>query len=275
MTLDASLLARAIPEGSMRHYAWLYTPKQQHDVIAALFLLESELHDTANAPHDVAHIRLQWWREEIDRLTKGNAQHPATRAMQAHGRADIDFSVLEPLILSTAQDIAHSTYETDIELNQYLKNCMGGLMKLAVCFLSNAPTPTMLAAAESIGSFIRQVETLRDLRTDIHHGRLYLPLHELDQLNIEYEALAAKEWSTEFIEWLTTRCRQNIQQYAQLKQALMKDEASSLRPLLVFGGLHEKLLSHLCDDPGKFSQRLELSAFSKLWTAWRTARKYR
>jgi len=274
MTLDASLLARAIPEGSMRYFAWLYSPKEKRDIIAALFLLESELRDTANAPHDVAHIRLQWWRDEIGHITKGNAQHPATRVLQARHNGNIDNSLFDSLILTTAQDIAHSTYETDIELNQYLKGGMGTLLKLAAAYLNDAPTPTILATAEGIGAFIRQVETLRDLRTDVHHGRLYLPLHELDQLNIEYEALAAKEWSSAFVEWLKARCHQSLQQYTQLKDSLVKEEALTLRPLLILGALHEKLLSRLRTDPDNFNQRLELSAFDKLWTAWRAARQH-
>ncbi len=274
MILDTSLLKRAIPEGSMRYFAWQYTPKPHREVIAALFLIETELRDTANAPHDVAHIRLQWWREEIDRLAKGNAQHPAAVVLQEHKRGDIDFTLLEPLLLTTAQDIAHSTYETDTELNRYFKEDLGSLMKLAACYLNPNVTLTLLDAAEQFGSFIRQTETLRDLRDDIHHGRLYLPLATLNELNIEYEMLQDKNWPGHFITWLQARCQQCIQQHIQLTTALLANEASVLRPILVIAALHEKVLQELCARPNNFYKRLELGVFTKLWTAWNTARRF-
>jgi len=271
MKLDTALLQRAIPDGSMRYFAWLYTPQDKRDALAALFLLESELRDTANAPHDVAHIRLQWWRDEIDRLNRGNAQHPATQVLQASRSPTTDFTVLDGLLLSTAQDIAHSTYETDVELLQYARG-YASLYKLAALLLNGAPTSAALDAAEKLGSFIRTIETLRDLRLDVHHGRLYLPLSEMDKLNIEYQVLESKVWPSEFVQWLTIRCNQLLQQQQQIRQALLKTEAAQLRPLLVLATLHEKLLDMLIKNPSSFDYRAELKPFSKLWTAWRIAR---
>ena len=79
MMLDQSLITRALPPGSMRYFAWLYTPAAHREVIAALFVIEAELHDSARAAHEVAHHRLQWWRDEIDQLIAGKARHPATQ----------------------------------------------------------------------------------------------------------------------------------------------------------------------------------------------------
>jgi len=272
MTLDTSLLQRAIPDGSMRYFAWLYTPKQHRDAIAALFLLESELRDTARAPHDVAHIRLQWWREEIDRLNKGNAQHPATRVLQESRCSSTDFSSLDGFVVSTAQDIAHSTYESEAELHQYISS-YGSLLQVAASFLDSSTSPQMSDAANQLGAFVRTVETLRDLRTDIHHGLLYLPLSEMDKLNIEYEQLASKGWPPEFNQWLKQRCVGLLKQQAQLRQRLRGEEASSLRSLWVLAGLHEKLLMLLINDSANFHQRLELGTLTKVWTAWRCAKQ--
>lgn len=270
--LDRSLLQRAIPDGSMRYFAWLYTPHQHRETIAASFLLESELRDTARAPHDVAHIRLQWWREELDRLNKGNAQHPATLVLQAHRNSNTDFSLLENLLLSTAQDIAHATYDTDAELQQYTNN-YGSLVRFISTMICDGSSPTLSDAATKLGSFIRTVETLRDLRADIHHGHAYLPLNELDQLEVEYETLESKEWPPGFVYWLQSRCQSILKTQVDLQNALLKSEATQLRPLLVLAALHEKLLSLLAKDVANFDSRLELKPFSKLWTAWRTARR--
>lgn len=254
----------------MRYFAWLYTPPDKRDAIAALFLLESELRDTANAPHDVAHIRLQWWREELDRLVKNQAQHPATRTLQAILERSIDSSLLDGFMLSCAQDIAHATYDSDTELQQYTTS-YGTLFKLAATLINESPSPTLLDAAGKLGAFVRTVETLRDLRMDIHHGHAYLPLVELDKLGIEYETLESKVWPVVFTQWLQSRCDNILQAQVQLRSALLKKEAVQLRSLLVLAAQHEKLLALLAKNVSNFDRRLELKPLSKLWTAWRTA----
>jgi phytoene synthase len=276
MKLDSSLVTRAAPPGSMRYYAWLYAPEQHRDYLAALFLIESELHDSARAPHEVAHIRLQWWREEVARLIASKAQHPATQVLQAAARPNADFEVLQETALSAAQELANVTYETDAELTQYLRGGLGALLTLAAQHLSPKPTEPLLNAASQIGAFIRQVEITRDIRQDFHHGRLYLPLATLDQLNIEYEALQTKDWPDAFVQLLKSRSQQQLAAYKTLQQDLPTAEKQTLRPLLVLGDLHARLLQTLIADPVTHTrQRLELGPMQKLWTAWRAARAAR
>ncbi len=296
MKLDSALVDRAVPAGSMRYYAWLYTPEAHRDLMAALFLIEAELHDSARAPHEVAHIRLQWWREEIDRLIAGKAQHPATQVLQAAsntrtGRFDaaqrpeasipvaeqrrsvLDFQLLHEAHLSAAQELANATYETDIELTQYLCGGLGSLFTMAAQHLAESPTTQLLDAASQLGSFVRQVEILRDLRPDFHHGRLYLPLAKLDELNIEYEALQSDDWPDTFVQLLKSRSQQQLAAYQTLREGLLSSEKQALRPLLVLGDLHAQVLQIIARDPATHTrQRVELSPIRKLWTAWRAAR---
>jgi len=276
MKLDSTLTARAAPPGSMRYYAWLYTPEAQRDFLAALLLLEAELHDSAHAVHEVAHVRLQWWREEIERLIAGKAQHPATQVLQAATQdrpGRFDFQLLHQTLLSAAQELANVTFETDTELNQYLHNGLGALFTLFAERSTDAPSAQLLATASEIGAFIRRAETTRDVRQDFHHGRLYLPLNKLDELNIEYETLQQPQWPDAFVQLLQSRCAEHLSAYRTLKQGLLTTEKQALRPLLVLGDLHAQLLQRLAADfVAHTRQRLELGPVQKLWTAWRTAR---
>jgi len=271
MTLDISLRQRAIPDGSMRYFAWLYTPAEYRDVIAAIFLLESELRDTARVPHDVAHIRLQWWRDEIERLSNSNAQHPATQILQTAKKSATDFFALEQLILCCAQDIAHSTYESDAELQQYFYN-YGSLGTVAASLVNVSPSSQVLEAAQKLGAFIREVETLRDITLDVHHGYLYLPLNDLDKLNVDYESLASGQWPMAFTDWLVDRGRNMLKRHQALMQALLDSEQVQLRSLIVLATLHQKLIEQLVSDQDNFKRRVELGTLTKVWTAWKSAR---
>lgn len=272
--LDASLVQRAAPAGSMRYFAWLYAPEALRDVLAAVLLIDAELRDSARTPHDVAHVRLQWWREEIERLSSHRAQHPATRIIQSRHLARVDIERLQYVAVTAAQDLANSTFETDVELNSYLQNGNGALFMFAVqCLSAVPPSPALLDAAQQLGAFVRQTEIVRDLRADLHHGRLYLPLAELDSRHIEYEMLQNAEWPPAFVEWLKRRCEQQLRTYHELKRALLDSERIGLRPLWVLSELHARLLEKIMRDPVKQTQqRLDLGAFEKPWTAWRAAR---
>ncbi len=137
-------------------------------------------------------------------------------------------------------------------------------------------TATTLDAASQLGAFIRQVEITRDLRQDFHHGRLYLPLSTLDELNIEYEALQRDSWPESFVQLLKSRSQQQLTAYQALKQGLLSREKQILRPLLVLAALHARVLETLASEPAAHTrQRIELSAIQKLWMAWQAARTAR
>ena len=276
MSLDRSHITRALPPGSMRYFAWLYTPADYRDVLAALFVIEAELHDSARAPHEVAHHRLQWWREEIDQLIAGQARHPATQVLQIHAAQSIDFQPLHTTLLSTAQELANATYETDAELARYFQGGLGTLLATTMHYLTPNPSSAVLDAATQLGAFIRHTEVIRDIRQDLHHGRLFLPLAQLDVLNIDYEELQSSAWPEPFVELLKTRCAQPVNQLNTLKNSLLSNEKKALRPLLVLAELHAAMLHHISTDPvAHTQQRVELKPLSKLWTAWRSARMAR
>ncbi len=77
------------PAGSMPWHAWLYTPPAARPLVAAAFALQAELRPIADArvDHGVAHLKLQWWREEIQRLEQGQPRHPLTQAALASAGA--------------------------------------------------------------------------------------------------------------------------------------------------------------------------------------------
>src|SRR5437868_15335377 len=106
--LEDSLINRAAPPGSLRYFALLYTPEPLRDAVTALYVIDAEIRESAqSANHDVAHTRLQWWRQEIDRLVNANPQHPATRTLNSLASFDRkNFSRLHELLVAADMDLA-------------------------------------------------------------------------------------------------------------------------------------------------------------------------
>lgn len=276
--LDATLVDRAAPPGSMRYFSLLFTPPEQRQVVAAMYVVDAELRDSALAAHDVAHARLQWWREEMDRLAAHKPQHPATRVLaRAGGVASVDFKVLQEAVLAAMMDLACATFETEAELAQYFGRSSGVLMEIVARYLAAGEiSEQALLAAQQCGQLVRHTEVLRDLRRDVHRGRLYLPLAALEQAQITHEMLEHSQWPDALIQLLQTRAHQQLIEFHAALDALTHAEKAALRPLIVAAQLHARLLTRIARQ--RFAQsrvRAELNSFDKLWTAWRAARAAR
>lgn len=75
---------KAAPEGSSLYYACLFQSAPARQRLYALFALYYELLDSVFAASDpgVSRIKLQWWREELERLASGRPRHPVAEALQ-------------------------------------------------------------------------------------------------------------------------------------------------------------------------------------------------
>ncbi|NLG74943.1 MAG: squalene/phytoene synthase family protein, partial [Xanthomonadaceae bacterium] len=277
-TLDASLVNRAAPPGSMRYFALLYTPEDRRDALTALFVIDAEIREAADsANHEVAHTRLRWWRDEVDRLVNAGAQHPATQALERHHRGSREsFAKLHELLVAADMDLARMTYANASELRAYLARSGGTLAELIAAELASPDTSNdaVRSAANAIGIGIRQAEIVRDVRQDVHDGRLYFPLEELDEHAVQTEQLSKGEINAG-AKRILARMKQDAQ--AALAPRLPDDGThEALRPLRVLAALHGRLLERIAArhyEVGK--ERIELGPLEKPWTAWREARRSR
>jgi phytoene synthase len=274
--LDPTFIDRAAPAGSMHYFSLLFASPEQRSFLAALYVIESELRESSLAAHEVAHTRLQWWREEIGQLSQRRPRHPATRALLQLA-PELDYQVLQEPVLAAAMDLACATFDTEDELTQYFHRSGGALFELAARYFvgRDISEPARLASHQA-GALIRQTETWRDLRRDIHRGRIYLPLDTLDQAQLTAASLRQETWPPALLQLLQSRAHQQLLEYRTTVDALLLTEKATLRPVLVLAGLHARLARKMVRQ--NFSQsrtRVELHPFDKLWTAWRTARTAR
>ena len=278
MTLDTSLVNRAAPPGSLRYFALLYAPPEHRDALTALYLIDAEIRESAQSVnHDVAHTRLQWWRQEIDRLVNGNPQHPATRVLHERSSgARNRFAKLHELLVAADADLSRMTYVNARELRAYSSRSGGAIHELIAGQLLDAAAldEATRAAANRIGAGVRETEILRDVRQDAYEGRLYLPLDELDKHKATVEDLRAKQVSAAARELLRSFRATLANDLDAALTSVHATSRSALRPVLVIGALHRRLLDRIAaHDYDIASARIELGPFVKPWTAWRAARK--
>ncbi len=276
-SLDDSLVNRAAPVGSLRYFALLYTPPEHREAVTALYVIDAEIRESAqSANHDVAHTRLQWWRQEIDRLVNHNAQHPATHILAAQPGIDRKrWAKLHELIVAADMDLARMTFLDHRELRAYCARSGGTTQELIAAVLSTeGSNENVRTFANRLGIGIRQTEILRDLRQDAYDGRMYLPLDEMERAQLGIEDLRGKEVGSSLKVVLQTLATQTEAELALEAADLSADTKAYLRPLFVLAALHRQLVKRIArSDYDVASQRQELGPIEKPWVAWRAARR--
>lgn len=278
-SLDETLVNRAAPPGSLRYFSLLYTPPEKRDAVTALYCIDAEIRESAqSANHDVAHTRLQWWRQEVDRLVNGNAQHPATRLLAALSIPRQTLSRLHELVVAADMDLARLTYVNMNELRAYAARSGGTVQELiaAVLLHPDALEEPERAASNRIGAGIRATEMLRDARQDACDGRLYFPLDELQKDGVKLEHVRAREMNASVKAVLARFCKNVAEDLDAAAASIPHDKRSHFRPLLVLAALHRRLLQRIAAGGYEIAtERIELGPVEKPWVAWRAARKAR
>lgn len=264
------------PAGSMRWYAWLFAPPAARPLVATAFALESELQSIADTrtDHGVAHLKLQWWREEFLRLEQGQPRHPLTKAaLSSAPGSGPAWRPFQDLLSSLELDLAVSTYETEEELDRYFALADG--LQRAIAGVS-APIDTHTEQfATAASQAVRGIEIIRDLRQDAVNGRVYLPLAWLEAEGIDHTALHSESISSGARGCLTRLAARSREQYHKACEAMAEGDCTRLRGLRVLLELHASLLDRI--ERAQFEvgrQRFSLGSMEKLWTAWRTARQH-
>lgn len=264
------------PAGSIRWYAWLFTSPAARPLMAVAFALEKELRSIRDArgDHGVAHLKLQWWREECLRLEQGQPRHPLTQtALAAAPDAGSAWQPMQDLLSSLELDLACATYESEAELHRYLA-LADGLQRVMGAVLG--PTDARLERfASATGQAARGIEIIRDLREDAIGGRIYLPLAWLDAEGVNHNELRAENMSPGARRCLARLAAESRENSQRAREALIECDFAALRGQIVFLELHIALLEQI--EREQFAvgrRRLMLGPMQSLWTAWRAARQH-
>ncbi len=300
--------ARAMPatpeSHSARYFALLYSAATERPVLEALFGIEYEVFDSLRAglDHNVAHSRLQWWREECERAANGRPVHPLTKALvsalSAAARSSPPVPAAEAGLDGQPQavglpglvglcgivdvavwDLAGATFETRRELDAYCERWAAGMIEPLVVPPLVAPQPVSPTRAtrttewRALGAALREVELLNDLAREAHHGRIRVPLDELERANADTSALARPPWPDSLAEQLRARHKTLRNNISRILIDVDREQQPAMRGLLVWAALawrsSQRAERALPDRlrPGRFD------AISDAWFAWRIARQ--
>lgn len=260
----------ATPLGSSTYYSIRFSPAEGRDDLAILAAWRHQVRAILVEVSDpnVARLKLQWWREDLERPPGGRPGHPLSQAVRAVvGRHQLPLrpflqmadQVQEEILRHRLPDLAALIRACDIDL--------GALYELmALC--QDPIKAADLATVRTLGAYCALVYRIRDSGWLARQGRAPIPMEFLTPHNLTPEALRIGPHRARLPEWLPELARQ-----AQALQG-----PSFLSPALpTFARVRARILGFLLKEIEALSfqvadQRVSLTPARKLWIAWRTTR---
>lgn len=164
--------------GTSFYWAMRLLPPEKRRAMYAVYAFCREVDDIADDPGHTEHkrLRLQEWREEIDRLYAGRPSQPVARALApAIARFDLKRQDFLAVIDGMEMDAADRVRIADFAgLATYCDRVACAVGRLSNCIFGLDPE-TGRHLAHALGEALQLTNILRDLDEDGARDRLYLP----------------------------------------------------------------------------------------------------
>ncbi|MGI4984331.1 MAG: squalene/phytoene synthase family protein [Janthinobacterium lividum] len=287
---------KAAPPGSTLYYALQQARPAQRPALAALYAYRRELADTVLECSDpsIAQTKLDWWRRETLNLSQGTPSHPVSHALADTLPALCRTPApLLALIDGFEQDLRQARYLDLPGLKKYLSVVAGDFTQQVARAASldkttdaaaepaasttgaNAALPVARPSwAHRLGMALAFASIIADVGADARHGRIYLPISEMQQFGVTAADILNRRYGAAFtalMAFQTARARDELR--ASL-DAIPRSERRAQAPLRAQAAMALRLLAEI-ESTGfqVLHQRIALTPVRNLLVAWWAAQR--
>ena len=260
----------ATPLGSSTYYSLRFLPpelRQELSILYAWWVQIGEIPLRMREP-SVAHRKLGWWREELERIEGGQPAHPLTRALQTVVlQQHLPITAFAEKLRVTEQMILGDHPRSAQALRQHCAQDLGNLFML--CYrCQGLRVPHQLQAAKSLGTGCALIARIRDAGLLARRSIPAVPLDWLQEKGLQPAWLVSPEHRSALPELLP--------RLGELAEDQWDGVALGDPPL--FARIQKRLCSALLEEITALNfqvmeQRVSLTPFRKLWLAWREHRR--
>ncbi|CAH2809606.1 MAG: Phytoene synthase (EC [uncultured Caballeronia sp.] len=279
MNFDDYCQQKAAPDGSGTYYALRRALATKQPLLTALFALHRELEETVKETSDptIGRTKHAWWQSELGRLDGGEPTHPVTKALQAHaGDAahpvldDAGRTSLAAVVDGFGMDLDQARYLDGPGLRRYLEQT-GGAFATAVARATAHDPQAAAAWAVPLGSALLLADRMQNIGDDARHGRIYIPIDELQRFNVTAADIINRKYSDAFADLMCFQTRRARKALQDALAAVPPAERATQRVLRAQAALVLALFDEI--ERERFQvlhQRISLTPIRKLWITWRT-----
>ena len=264
---------RAAKSGSSFYYSFMFLPPEQRQAITALYAFCREVDDVVDECHDVslAQIKLEWWRQEVERIFTGTPTHPVGFALQdVLKRFKLPQEQLLEIIDGMAMDLSQTRYLDfkGLQLYCYRVASVVGLLSAEIFGHEHRQT---LKYAHDLGLALQLTNIIRDVGEDARRGRIYLPIEDLQRFGVPAKDILEARYSDAFRELMAFQAERAEHFYEQALAQLPAGDRKAQRPGLVMAAIYRTLLREIAADGFQvLDRRISLTPVRKVWIAGST-----
>jgi len=281
VNFDLYCQQKAAPVGSAVYYAVRQCAAADRLRLTAVFAFRRELEETIETCSDISigQAKLAWWQGEIETLSAGSPTpptHPVARALHAH--------LVEPAAAVAALQAVAQGYAMDLEQARYLDypglchylTKVGGQGAWLVARAAGARAAAALDAAADLGAALLLAQLLRDVGLHARHGRIYLPVNELQRFGVTAADIINGRYSdayTALMAFQVERARSAITTALAALRAAPETRRAARATLGAQAAIALASLTEI--EAGRYQvlhQQILLTPLRMLWLAWRGAR---
>ncbi|MEX1152526.1 phytoene/squalene synthase family protein [Parvibaculum sp.] len=245
-----------------RFLTLLFAPMPARLSLIALYAFNLEIARIAETVTEpmMGHIRLQWWRETVEGLPKGETRGHMTAV--ALSESSIDVRQLQPLIDARERDLSEDVFEDLRALDDYAAKTSVAVMEIAARVLGGDGKAD--AAADAIrhsGIAYALTGLLRALPVHASQGRLTMPADLLLKHNVDPHTILAGEM-TEGLRAVIRDVADHARDHLANSRTVRLDP--ELLPALMPASLSDRYLDSVT-SPGfdPFRERTDVPAFRR------------
>ncbi|WGS48204.1 squalene/phytoene synthase family protein [Paraburkholderia sp. D15] len=272
MNFDDYCQQKAAPPGSSSYYALRQAPAKSQPLLTALFALRREFEETVKELSDpaIGRTKLAWWQKELAALASGSPSHPVSQALAAYlPDVQAGYPALQALLAGFEMDLDQARYLDFPNLRRYVQS-VGGTFASLVARASARDTAHSPEWSAPLGDALLLAQLVVETGNDARHGRIYIPIDEMQRYNVTAADLINRKYSdafTELMRFETSRARDAL---IAARTAIPAAERRAQRTLLALTALALALLEEIeRDGYHVLHQRIALTPVRKLWIAWR------
>ena len=209
----------AAPKTSF-YYSFLVLPADQRRAIIAVWEFcraVDDAVDECDAPGALpAATAVTHWRDELARcFSDGQPVTPQGQRLQPFIREfDLPRQAFDDVIDGVAMDLDHLRYDTFEELFEYCRRVASAVGMICIrIFRCSSPASTDYAL--HLGLALQLTNIIRDVKSDLERGRLYLPLEDLRATGCTVDELMAGQVTDRVRALLAFECERARSFYAK------------------------------------------------------------
>ncbi len=263
---------KAAASGSSFYYAFLFLPKPRRAAITAFYAFCREVDDVVDEVSDasVARTKLAWWHSEIAKAFAGQPSHPVMQALMPLAPTyGIEQRQLQAIVEGCQMDLDQSRYLDFAGLAKYCHLVAGVVGEVSARIFGQTQEATT-QYAHKLGLALQMTNIIRDVGEDAMRGRIYLPVHELQQFDVKAHEVLKRLYSDRFTALMRFQAERAHQLYDEALALLPAAERRAQKPGLMMASIYRALLREIeADNFQVLHQRVSLPPLRKLWLAWR------